>query len=141
MADNKTVKDPVAEMATRALKKTNVIKVTGWDQTKQRFIFVAPYDCRIDDVQVVSDAGVTANDTNYYSFQVQNLTANLALLSSAKTTKVTGGTAITGDTPYSLAPNQNQVVSDGAVLELQVTEAGTATDLTAAEIVVVVEYT
>ncbi len=141
MADNRTVKDPVAEMATRALKKTNVIKVTGWDQAKQRFIFVAPHDCRIDDVQVVSDTGVSASDVNYYSFQVQDLSAGMALLSSPKTTRVTGGTAITADTPYSLAPNQNQVVSDGAVLELQMTETGAAVDLTGAEIIVVVEYT
>jgi len=141
MADNKTTKDPVAEIAERALKKTNVTKVAGWDATKQRFVFVAPYDCKVDQVSVVSDTGVTASDTNYYSFQVQNLTANLALLSATKTTQATGGTAITADSPYKLNPNQNQVINAGAVLELQVTETGVATDLIGAEIVAVVEYT
>jgi hypothetical protein len=141
MADNKTTKDPVAEIATRALKKTNVTKVAGWDATKQRFVFVAPYDCKVDQVSIVSDTGVTASDTNYYSFQVQNLTANLALLSAAKTTQATGGTAVAADAQYKLNPNQNQVINAGAVLELQVTETGVATDLTGAEIVAIVEYT
>ena len=141
MPDNKTTKDPVAEIAERALKKTNVTKVTGWDQNRNRYVFVAPYDCRIDQVSIVSDTAVAASDTNYYSFQVQNVTKSLSLLSAQKTTKVTGGTAVSANAPYDLSPNQNQVVSDGDVLQLQVTETGVATDLTAAEIVVVVKYT
>lgn len=141
MPDNKTTKDPVAEIAERALKKTNVTKVAGWDATKQRFVFVAPYDCKVDQVSIVSDTGVAASDTNYYAFQVQNMTASLALLSAAKTTQATGGTAITVDSPYKLNPNQNQVINAGAVLELQITETGVAVDLNAAEIVAVVEYT
>ena len=141
MADNKTITDPVAEIAERALKKASVVSVSGWNGTTNRYIFVAPYDCCIDQVSIVSDTAVTASDTNYYSFQVQNLTASLALLSGAQTTKTTGGTAITADAPYAVAPDQNQVVSDGDVLELQITETGTATDLTAAQIAAVVEYT
>ena len=141
MADNKTTADPVAEIAERALKKTSVVDLDGWDATDQRYLFVAPYDCRIDQVYLVSDTAVAANDTNYYSFQVQNLTQSEALLSSAQTTQATGGTAITADTPYAVTPDQNQVISDGDVLELQVTETGVATDLTGAEIIAVVEYT
>jgi len=118
-----------------------VVTLDGWDATDQRYLFVAPYDCRIDQVYLVSDTAVAANDTNYYSFQVQNLTQSEALLSSAQTTQATGGTAITADTPYAVAPDQNHVISDGDVLELQVTETGTATDLTGAEIIAVVEYT
>jgi hypothetical protein len=141
MADNKSVTDPVAEIAERALRKTSVIRVDGWDGASQRFIFVAPYDCRVDQVSIVSSTGVPANDTNYYGFQVQNLTASAALLASAKTTQATGGEAVTADVPYELSPDQNQVVSDGDVLELQVTENGTGTDLTAAQVIVAVEYT
>ena len=141
MPDNKTVTDPVAEIAERALKKTSVTNVDGWDATDQRYVFVAPYDCNIDQVSVLSDTAVAASDTNYYSFQVQNLTQAESLLASAVTTKTTGGTAITADAVYELGPDQNTVIDDGDVIELQVTETGTATDLTAAEIVVVVEYT
>ena len=141
MPDNKTVSDPVAEIAERALKKTSVTNVAGWDGTTQRYVFVAPYDCKIDQVSVVSDTAVAANDTNYYSFQVQNLTQAESLLASAKTTQATGGTAITADAAYDLGPDQNTVIDDGDVIELQVTETGVATDLTAAEVLVVVEYT
>ena len=141
MADNKTTADPVAEIAERALKKSVTVTLGGWAGTDQRYLFVAPYDCNIDQVYLVSDTAVAASDTNYYSFQVQNLTQSEALLSSPQTTQATGGTAITADTPYALAPDQNQVISDGDVLELQVTDTGTATDLTGAEIIAVIEYT
>ncbi len=141
MPDNKTVTDPVAEIAERALKKTSVLSLVGWDGSDQRYVFVAPYDCQIDQVQIVSDTAVAANDTNYYAFQVQNLTQAEALLASAQTTQSTGGTAITADAAYTLDPDQNQVIDDGDVIELQITETGVATDLTGAEILVVVEYT
>ncbi len=141
MPDNKTVSDPVAEIAERALKKTCVVNVAGWDGSTQRYVFVAPYDCKIDQVSVVSDTAVGADDTNYYSFQVQNLTQAESLLASAKTTKATGGTAITADAAYGLEPDQNTVINDGDVIELQVTESGIAVDLTPSEVLVVVEYT
>lgn len=141
MPDNKTVTDPVAEIAERALKKTSVVYSPGWDGTIQRYVFVAPYDCNIDQVQIVSDTAVAASDTNYYAFQIQNLTQAGALLASAKTTQATGGTAITADAAYTLDPDQNTVIDDGDVIELQITETGVATDLTSAEILVVVEYT
>lgn len=141
MPDNKTITDPVAEIAERALKKTSVLNLAGWNGSDQRYVFVAPYDCNIDQVQVVSDTAVAASDTNYYALQVQNLTQAEALLSAAKTTESTGGIAVTADIPYALNPDQNTVVDDGDVIELQITETGVATDLTNAEILVVVEYT
>ena len=141
MPDNIPTSDPVAEVAERALKKTSVITLDGWADTDQRYLFVAPYDCTIDQVWLVSDTTHAAHDTNYYSFQVQNLTAAAALLSSAQTTRITGGTAITADAPYALNPDQNATISDGDVLELQITGAGTPVTLANAEIVGVVEYT
>lgn len=141
MPDNKAVTDPVAEIAERALKKTAVIKLDGFDGPANRFLFVAPYDCKIDDVAIVSDTAVDASDTDYYSFQVQNLTASLALLASLQTTKSTGGTAITADARYVISPGQNTVVSAGDVLELQVTENGVATSLSSAQVIAAVRYT
>ena len=140
MPDNITITDPVATIAERALSKTAIVPLTGWLATTDRFLFVAPYDCQITSVNLVSDTAVPASDTNYYSFQVQNLTQAEALLSAAQTTKSTGGTAITGDAVYGLVPDQNSIVSDGDVIELQVSETGTATDLTSAQIVAAVEY-
>jgi hypothetical protein len=118
MPDNKTITDPVAEIAERALKKTSVVNLVGWDGSAQRYVFVAPYDCKIDQVQIVSDTAVAASDTNYYAFQVQNLTQAEALLASSKTTESTGGAAVAADIPYTLDPDQNTVVDDGDVIEL-----------------------
>ena len=94
MPDNITTSDPIAEVAERALKKTSVLTLAGWSATDQRYLFVAPYDCTIDQVWLVSDTTHAANDTNYYSFQVQNLIQAEALLSAAQTTETTGGAAI-----------------------------------------------
>lgn len=141
MAGNVTVQDPVAVVAERALKKTSVTKVTGWSTTKQRFVFVAPYDCKVSQVYIVSDTAVAGDDTNYYAFQVQNLTQEESLLSAAKTTQATGGAEIVADTPYALTPDQNTVLADGDVLELQVTATGAPTSPSNAEVIVAVEYT
>ncbi len=141
MADNKSISDPIAEIAERALKKTSIVHLDGWNGTDQRYLFVAPYDCRIDQVSLLSDTAVQASDTNYYSLQIRNLTQSESLLSSPRRTRTSGGEAITGDEVFELSPDQNRVLDDGDVLELQITEAGSPVDLTDAELVAVVEYT
>jgi hypothetical protein len=141
MADNRTVADPTAEIAERALRKSSIVGIEGWDGDANRYVFVAPYDCHIDGVRLLSTDGVAASDTNYYAFQVRNLGAGNDLLSSAQTTQATGGQAIAADEPYGIGPDQNRVISRGDVLELQVTETGAATDLSLSQLLVVVEYT
>ena len=74
MPDNKSIADPTAEIAERALKKTSIVNLDGLSGPEQRYLFVAPYDCRIDEVSLLSDTAVQANDSNYYSIQVRNLT-------------------------------------------------------------------
>ncbi|NQW16761.1 MAG: hypothetical protein HQ478_04670 [Chloroflexi bacterium] len=140
MPDNITTADPVATIAERALSKTAIVQLTGWSTTTNRYLFVAPYDCNIQAVSIVSDTAVAASDTNYYSHQIQNLTQAEALLSAAQTTKITGGAAIAVDAPYAITPDQNSIVSNGDVIELQVTATGTPTDISAAQLVAVVEY-
>lgn len=141
MPDNKSITDPVAEIAERALKKTSITLVSGWSGTDQRYLFVAPYDCMIDQVSLLSDTAVQAHDDNYYVFQVRNMTQSEALLSIPVRTRTSGAGAIRGDEVFDLSPNQNQVISDGDVLELQVTKVGAPADLSDAEIIAVVEYT
>ena len=88
------------------------------------FILQVPGDLSVEDILLASSAGVTANDSNYWSFQVRNLTQSLDLLSSPQTTQATGGTAITADTPYSITPDQNADVANGDLLELQISSTG-----------------
>ncbi len=141
MADNKSTADPIAEIAERALKKTSIVHLDGWNSNDRRYLFVAPYDCRIDQVSLLSDTAVQASDINYYSLQIRNLTQSESLLSSQRRTRTSDDGAITGDEVFELSPDQNQVLNDGDVLELLITEAGSPADLTDAELVAVVEYT
>ena len=94
----------------------------------------------IEDVVLVSDTAVTAHDTNYWSMQLVNLTKTEDLMAAVITTKVTGGTAITADTAYRLTPDQNNSLGSSEVVELQLTKAASATDLTAAVLSVVVVW-
>ncbi len=141
MADNKRRTDPVAEIAERALQKTSVVYLKGWSGVDQRYLFIAPYDCRIERVRLLSDTGVGANDANYYAFQLRNLGQSSSLLGSRQTTRASGGRAIEADGVYELAPDQNEIFLGGEALELQVTKGGSPTDLSGAEIIAAVEYT
>jgi len=89
-------------------------------------------------VTLVSDTATTGSDgTNNWTFQVRNLTAAVNLLSTAKTTN---GSEISADAVYDLNPNQNQTIAANNVIELQITKNAVPTDLTTAEIMVVIEY-
>ena len=139
MPDNKSITDPVAEIAERALKKTNILTIKGWSGSDQRYLFVAPYDCRIDQVSLLSDTAVQTHDDNYYILQVRNLTQSEALLSTPQRTRPSDAGAIKADEVFDLSPDQNQVIHDGDVLELEVTKVGAAPTLLNAEIIAVVE--
>lgn len=141
MPNNKSITDPVAEIAERALKKTSITQINGWDKSEQRYLFVAPYDCMIDQVSLLSDTAVQAHDDNYYAFQVRNMTQSEALISVPVRTRTLDAGAIKGDTVFDLSPDRNRVISDGDVLELQVTKVGEPANLLIAEILAVVEYT
>lgn len=141
MPDNKSITDPVAEIAERALKKTSILPLDGWDNSDQLYLFVAPYDCRIDQVSLLSNTAVQTSDTNYYAFQVRNLTQSEALLATPVRTRTSDAGAIKSDEVFDLSPDQNQVINDGDVLELQVIITGSPADLSEAEIIAVVEYT
>ena len=141
MPDNKSITDPVAEIAERALKKTSITQIKGWSGSDQRYLFVAPYDCMIDQVSLVSDTAVQAHDDNYYTFQVRNMTQSKTLRSVPLRTRPSDAGAIMADEVFDLSPDRNRVINDGDVLELQVAKAGSAPSLSTAEIIAVVEYT
>jgi len=108
------------------------------------FIFVVPYDMpqgvkgvTIDDVIIVTETTITAHDANFWSFQIADLTNSTNLLAAAKTTKATGGTAITGDTAYRITPDQNNTtLGAGTVIEFQATKASSATTAEALAVIV-----
>ena len=78
-------------------------------------------------VTLVSDTTTTSDGSNNWAFQIRNKTQATNLLSTAANTN---GAEITADVVYAVTPDQNATVAADDVLELQVTETGTATSLT-----------
>ena len=105
---------------------------TGTVATSENtYALICPAGITVLACKIISDTGVTANDTNYWSFQLRNTTASVDLYAAAKTTKVTGGTAITAGTVYDLAGTlQNSTPAAGDVLQFQITKTASATTMT-----------
>jgi len=84
----------------------------------------------IDEISIANLTTITANDTNYWTFQIHNETDSLDLLVAAKTTKSTGGSTMTAKTIYNLGTLQNATLGCGKVIEFQATKSSSATDIT-----------
>lgn len=105
--------------------------------TDNKYLHICgPGTTTISDVLIVSETGVTSDVTNYWTFQVRNVTAAVNLRSAAKSTN---GAAITADTVYALGLDQNLTPASGDVLQLQATKNASAGNLT--ELLAVVRLT
>lgn len=105
--------------------------------TDNKYLWIAgPGTVTISDVVLVTEASIASSGTDFWTFQVRNLTASVNLRSSAKSTN---GAAITADTAYALGLDQNLSPSSGAVLQLQATKAASAGNLT--ELLAVIRFT
>ena len=81
----------------------------------------------IVDVELVSELGVASSGTDYWEFQVRNITDSLDLRATVKSTN---GAAITADAIYQLGLGQNlALAAAGKVLRLQMTKFGAAANL------------
>ena len=119
--------------------KTHGIYVGDVSASKNVHILVCPpVEVKVTTVSILVDTTVSTSDTNYWSAQLVNLTQIDNLLASAKTSKTTGGSAITADTPWDLTPDQTQYLRPNDVLELQLTKAASAATLS--NLVIQVEY-
>ena len=97
----------------------------GFSVTKRYRLGVALTAMTIQAVSLVSDTSVAANDTNYWTFNLTNTTTAVDYV--AKTTKVTGGSAITANVAYSLGTvtGTMPVVNDCIEFKATLTLAGT----------------
>ena len=129
-----------AKASTALNTKVVSVRIGGIPNSgDDRYLFVAPSACTIANVSLVSDTATTGSDgSNNYTFQVANLTQTQDLLSAVVTTN---SNEIAADTVFDITPDQNATIAANDVLELQIVENGTATDLTSAEVFVQVEYT
>lgn len=111
------------------LPRTTAVNLGTVGATGDYFTFSPNSTTIVTGVSLVSDAGVAIHGTDYWSAQLRNLTKAVNLLSAVKTT-FTGGTAITADTPWTMTPNQNTIMSSGDVMEIQFTKTNAPADLT-----------
>ncbi len=114
-------------------------RIGGLAGSDDRWIFCAPYQLRIHRIVIISDLATSGSDgTDNWSFQIRNHTDSQDLLAAPQTTQ-TGEIVVNGR--LRIAPDQNQILQAARVLELQIVKNNTPTDLTSAEIAVMVYYT
>lgn len=95
--------------------------------------FVAPFNCEILSAHIVDTTGVTAHDTNYWTFQVKNKGAAGSGTDSicSATTKTTSGGG-TGDIAafdaQSLGTITNSLLAKGDVASITATKASSASN-------------
>ena len=119
-------------------QKSISLNIGGIAATNQKFLWSPNVKCTITDVRLISDiTTASSSGSAKYDFQIANLTASTDLLSAVVSTD---DTEITADTVYSLKPNQNGAVNENDVIEFQVTKTGAPTDLSSAEIIIVIDY-
>lgn len=121
-------------------KTTHVYLANNVQLGGDAFIFVAPGACTLLSVGLVTTTGVTLNGTNYFNFDVQNLTQTNSVLVSPPTTN-TGGTAITADVLYDFGTLQNTSLVANDVLELQITVNNTPSGINGVLIILTYETT
>jgi len=128
----------VSKASTRVKTKVTVTDLGGTSASQEKYIFVAPVDCTIVSVGILSDTTTSSSNagTNW-SFQVANLTVSSNLCAAAT---YSSQTELTGDAYYDLGVDQNLAAAANAVIELQISSNGTPTSLGSAELSAVIEW-
>lgn len=111
--------DAVNKAQVDAMIHTNTIPLGTQSATFDRFLAIGRGTMTILDCKLLVGTTIASSGTDYWTFQIRNVTAAVNLLSTAATTN---GTAATADTAFSITPNQNATLTNGDVLQLQVTK-------------------
>lgn len=94
-------------------------------------LLMIPRKLKLIEAKYVGATALTANDTNYLTFSITNITnSNAAMLAAtdANTTKSTGGTGLSANTVRSLTlstTDANLKVSENDVLRIRFAASGT----------------
>jgi hypothetical protein len=127
------------ELSVAAKTRAPVVHVEGFNATVERIMWIAPLSCTIQNVLLVSDTATSGSDaSNNYNFNVTNKTQTQDMLSAAVTTN---GNEIAQFVAYEIQPDQNNSVSQGDVITLNITKNNTATNLSSADVHAVVIWT
>lgn len=128
---------PVRQM-TRSVRAITVNGIPNSPGTYDFHLGETPDRVFIREAKIISETGTTGSDgSNNFSFQIRNISDSLNLAATAKNTN---GAEITANTPYSIGLDQNRLIARNKDLVLRVVVTGTPTDLSAANIVLNLEF-
>jgi len=120
---------------------TNVY-LSGWGTGGATYnCFVAPTQCVIDEIGIVSDASSTGQVTlNHNTLQVTNVTQSEDLFATVNSLV---GADITANTLKTITPDQNTLIAEDDVLQFKVATVGAGTGaytMATASVIVNVRY-
>lgn len=118
------------------------IYLTGWGTGGANYnCFVAPTQCVIDEINIVSDAVSTGQTTaNHNTIQVNNVTQSEDLFAAVNSLV---GDDLVANTAKTLTPDQNNLIAESDVLQFQVATVGAGTgalSMASASMIVQVRY-
>lgn len=119
----------VASLATSALHAFTINKGTA-SASFTYYMGRIPTPAEIVGCYLITHPGGTSNASDFWQFQLRNLTQANDLLATAKSTWIGSADDPVEDVPYSIPPDQNLVIATGDVLEFQATKNGAAAALT-----------
>lgn len=127
---------PLAVNASRLLVAQEYDSLAA---SADRYIFVAPSTCIVEQVVLVSDTGTSSSSGNEWQWELHNLTAANELFSNTVGTftslgGVGGGNDLIGDQPEYLVPDQNAQISAGDLLMFRWQDVGAVTAITRATV-------
>lgn len=115
-----------------------LVRINGISGSVNIPLFAPDKPASISDVRLILDTTTSNSDaSNKWGFNVRNVTQGNNLLSSSVETV---DTEITAETVYSITPDQNQEITTGDVLRLDITKTGTPQDLSSAQASVAVHW-
>lgn len=102
--------------------------------TTTKYLLIMPRKGNVTKLQLLCATASSSSSGNEWTFQLKNVSDTTNLFSTAPGTYtsvggVGGGSDFSADVPIVLTPDQNGLVDAGDVLELVITEVGTATNL------------
>ena len=90
----------------------------------ERILFVAPYACTLDFIDIYAGSGFSGNATSTLSFRVQLAGASASTLAQRGTTACDAGTNdIDAYTRYRLIPSSNNSLSRGQTVVMDISAA------------------
>ena len=133
--------ESLIEAGHYVLARVGTCDVSGQTTELVPLIFVAPRACYVKSAKMVSLLALAANDTNYVTITIKNVTQTTEMATTAPTTKATGGTAFVANTAWDLTIDQENTLAADDVLQLSITPStnSVANDLT--DVIVALEIT